>query len=220
MSGVKYIFFDAANTLIHKPALWPKLQEQLKKHGFDVPENMLRRNHKLLSESIRFPDRTSKDFYLGFNAELLYSLGISPGNQLLEDIFASCTYLSWEPFSDTKIIGSLPVPAGVLSNFNSSLKNTIGGMFGDAFKKIIISEDHGIAKPHPDFFRLAVEASGVKADEILFIGDSIRLDMEPAEKAGMKKLLIDRDDVYPLYRDRITSLDELIVYLQNSAPSV
>ena len=213
MSRIRYILFDAANTLIHKPALWERLQGPLKEHGYDVPDELLKRNHKLLSECLRFPDRTTKEFYKGFNGELLYSLGISPTTELLEGIFASCTYLPWEKFGDTAFIQSLNMPVGILSNFNSTLNQLANKEFGDLFKHIFISEDHGVAKPQREFYEIAVKKIGLDASEILYIGDSIKLDMEPGISVGMKCLLIDRDNVYPLYKQRISSLEDLKAYL-------
>ncbi len=44
---------------------------------------------------------------------------------------------------------------------------------------------------------------------IFFIGDSIQLDITPAKNLGMKAYLIDRDNVYPEFTERITGLNEL-----------
>jgi len=213
MSDIKYILFDAANTLIHKPALWINLQSTLKKFGHDVPADLLKRNHKLISECIRFPDKTSKAFYQEFNSELLYSIGIMPTEELLDAVFKACTYLPWEKFSDTKVIDSLKLPVGILSNFNSSLKDTIYKEFGDVFKHIFISENYGIGKPDVKFYEIAIKEIGFAPNEILYVGDSIKLDMQPALKAGLNPILIDRDSVYPFYKNRVSSLDALILYL-------
>jgi len=213
MSDIKYILFDAANTLIHKPALWKNLQSSLKKFNHNVPDEQLKRNHKLLSECIRFPDKTSKLFYQEFNAELLYSIGIVPTQELLDDIFKVCTYLAWEKFSDTKIIDSLKLPVGILSNFSSSLKETTNKEFGDIFKHIFISENYGIGKPDVKFYEIAINEIEFAPNEILYVGDSIKLDMQPALEVGLNPLLIDREDVYPFYRNRISSLDALTLYL-------
>jgi HAD superfamily hydrolase (TIGR01509 family) len=213
MGNTKYILFDAANTLIHKPELWTKLQAVLKEAGYDVPSGLLKKNHKLLSECTRFPDRTSADFYRGFNAELLYSLGILPSEKLLDAVFSSCTYLEWERFEDTAALDSLDIPLGVLSNFNRSLKGLLEKKFGPLFRDVIISEEAGYGKPDLRFYEAALAAAGCRAEEILYIGDSPKLDVEPALKAGMRTLLIDRDNVYPLVKNRITSIAELVVYL-------
>lgn len=213
MSKIKYILFDAANTLIHKPILWGNIQLALAKFGHKVPDDLLKKNHKLLSECLRFPDRTSKEFYKGFNSELLYSLGISPSSELLDEIFTSCTYLPWEKFSDTKIIDSLELPMGVLSNFNSTLKEIIYKEFGDVFKHIFVSENYGVAKPDTQFYERALNEIGLAPNEILYIGDSIKLDMEPSIKTNFKCLLIDRENVFPVYENRITSLEQITLYL-------
>jgi FMN phosphatase YigB (HAD superfamily) len=213
MRHIKYILFDAANTLIHKPLLWKNLQVVLSKSGYEVPDDLIRRNHKLLSEHVKFPDRTSRDFYSGFNSDLLYSLGISPSPELLDEIFTACTYLPWEKFSDTEIIDSLQLPVGILSNFNNTLKDTISEKFGEVFKHIFISENYGVAKPDLKFYEIAIRETGFAPHEILYIGDSIKLDMEPAIRSSLNSLLIDRDNVYPVYKNRITSLDQLTLYL-------
>jgi len=213
MSTIRYILFDAANTLIHKPQLWSQMDTVLSAHGHRVPPELLKRNHKLLSESVHFPDRTSGDFYRRFNAELLYSLGIIPSEKLLDDLFSRCTYLPWEKFPDTEILLSLNVPLGVLSNFNSTLLELLENKFGRIFRDVLISENVGYGKPDPRFFQRAVEMSGVPAGQILYVGDSLKLDVQPAMAAGMKPLLIDRENIFPLAAGRMTSLEQLTVYL-------
>ena len=213
MSEIRYVLFDAANTLIHKPLLWERFQLALKKFNYNITDISLRQQHKLVSERIKFPDQTSKEFYRHFNAELLISLGISPDKELLDEIFALCTYLPWEKFDDTKILGSLNLPLGVLSNFNNTLNNTLDKEFGSIFKHVLISENYGVAKPNIKFYEIAVKEIGIDPKNILYIGDSIQLDIEPAEKISIKSVLIDRDNVYPNYKNRISSLDELKEYL-------
>lgn len=213
MGDSTYLLFDAANTLIHKPALWKGFETVLVKNNNSFSAAGLRKKHKLRSEAIHFPDRTSADFYRNFNAALLQDLEIEPTPQLLDEIFAACTYLPWEKFEDTEIISSFSCKKGVISNFNSSLRGMLQSMFGDLFSDIIVSEELGIGKPDVKFYELAIKKIGVHPENILYIGDSIRLDMEPAEKAGIRALLIDRDDVYPEYEKRINSLTELGQFL-------
>ena len=68
-----------------------------------------------------------------FNSDLLYLLGIVPTEELVNAIFKSCTYLPWEAFEDTKILSELTVPIGVISNFNSTLKEKLNQFFGPVF---------------------------------------------------------------------------------------
>jgi FMN phosphatase YigB (HAD superfamily) len=213
MTKIQYILFDAANTLIHKPLLWERLQTVFEKFGYKISIEILKKMHKLNSENIDFPDKTSEEFYINFNSELLISLGISPNQKLLEEMFLACTYLPWEKFEDTKIIDSLMLPIGVLSNFNSTLLDHLDNNFGLIFKHVLISENYGLAKPEVSFYKSAINEIGINPSNILYVGDSIKLDMDPAEKIGINAILIDRDNIYPNYKKRISSLNQLINYI-------
>ncbi|MBA3679582.1 MAG: HAD-IA family hydrolase [Bacteroidetes bacterium] len=209
MSTIKFIYFDAANTLIHKPELWKKINEVLTKYGHTVNAAELKKKHKFTSEKIKFPDNTSKDFYNIFNKELLSALGVNSNEEILNDIYNACTYLPWQKFDDVTFLKEIELPIGIISNFNSSLKEKINNIISVPFSEFIISEDVTVAKPDPGIFEFAINKIGLPPEEILFIGDSIFLDIEPAKKIGMKAYLIDRDNVYPTYQDRISSLEEL-----------
>ena len=53
------------------------------------------------------------------------------------------------------------------------------------FQALIISEELGIAKPDPRFFRAAVEAVAIPPDELLCVGDNPGSDIEGARAAGI-----------------------------------
>ncbi len=209
-SSYDYIVFDAANTLIYKPDLWVKINVVLQKHGYSINQKTLIKRHKLLSEIINFPDRTSQDFYDNFNAELLLSLGIVPTPALLSDLFSACSYLPWEVFDDTSILQQLNYPLAILSNFNSSLTTKIESLFGKSiFQKIITSEVEGSRKPEIEFYQNAVDQLNTAPERILYIGDSLKLDIIPAKKIGIQAFLIDRDNIFTAYPQRLSTLAEL-----------
>ena len=212
--AIRYILFDAVNTLIHKPLLWERIQKVLTTAGHPAPLLLLRRNHKLLSECLPFPDRTSPGFYRTFNAELLYSLGIIPTDNLLDRIFQACSHLPWAAFPDTRALTSLPVPLGIASNFNHTLAEVVASLFGPRlFRHLTVSEVVGVAKPQSAFYAAALALAGVPAAEILYVGDSIKLDMEPAQALGMHTALIDRDQTFPHFPHRLDSLHQLADFL-------
>jgi putative hydrolase of the HAD superfamily len=178
-------------------------------HGYIIALDKIKYNHKILSEAIHFPDRTSSDFYLGFNAELLYSLGIIPTNILLAEIFNACSYLPWQKFDDTDFLREINIPIGILSNFNSSLKDQLTNVFGPVFSNIFVSEELGVAKPSLEFYKRALDQINADAKDILYIGDSFKLDMEPAKQLGITTYIIDRDGFYPNNPNTIASLIEI-----------
>lgn len=53
------------------------------------------------------------------------------------------------------------------------------------FQAVVISEEVGIAKPDPRIFAPALEAIGVSARDVLYVGDSVTSDMAAARNAGM-----------------------------------
>lgn len=203
------VLVDAANTIIHKPSLWTKFGDTLRAYGYDVDDAELRRKHKVISEIIHFPDQTSKEFYQKFNGEVLFALGIVPDDALLDAIFSSCTYLPWEVFEDVRFLGEINQKKAILSNFNGSLRAKVKDLTGSLFEKIIVSEEEGVAKPNAKFYQVALDKLGVEAHKVLYIGDSLKLDIVPASTLGIEAWLIDRDDNFPYFSKRIQSFEDL-----------
>jgi putative hydrolase of the HAD superfamily len=210
---IKYIFFDVAGTLLWKPQLFEKIQNTLSDFGYNVTLKEVKQKHKFLSEIIHFPDRTDATFYKKFNSDLMYLLGIVPSDELVNSTFKNCTYLPWEDFEDAIILNDLKLPLGIISNFNTSLKEKLNVFFGPLFSDIFISEEFGVSKPNIEFYKRALEKIPYQANEVLYIGDSIKLDLEPASKLGFKTLIIDRENFYPNLENRISSLGEIKKYL-------
>lgn len=211
---IKAVFFDVANTLLEKPDLFPKMAAALASNGHVVSVSDLRHAHKFLSETFVFPDKTSRDFYTEFNSHLLYALGIAPNEKLLSDVFDACTYLPWQPFSDTIALSKISLPLGILSNWDSSLREKLKHHFTVDFNWILCSQDEGVKKPNPLFFQRMMDESQLQANEILFVGDSMKLDIHPALQLGIQAVLIDRLNHFPHSNvSRIQQLDELMQWL-------
>jgi FMN phosphatase YigB (HAD superfamily) len=210
---IKYLLFDVAGTLLHKPTLFEALVKVLKKHGYHIEKSEVKLKHKLITEIIHFPDKTSESFYKKFNSELLYSLGILPNELLLEEVFKACSYLPWEKYEDTSVLNEIALPMGILSNFNSSLHEKLNCFFGPIFQHVIVSEEVGVAKPSLDFYAKAIERISVSPENILYIGDSLKLDIDPAIALGMKTVLIDRDTNFPNSKCAITDLYQILNYV-------
>lgn len=209
MSSIKCLLFDAAGTLIHKPVLWSKMQGVFVAHGYVVPLEELQVIHKLVSEVIRFPDRTDQAFYEHFNNELLFALGILPTKALLDDLFSACTYQPWEGFEDNKYIKDIDLPKYIISNFSSKLTELIENLIPNTFTDVFISENEGLRKPDVAFYKSIIAKTGFDPSEIVYVGDSLKLDIQPATSLGVKSILIDRLDIFKQYKYRILSYSEL-----------
>lgn len=210
---MKYLLFDVAGTLLHKPTVYPNIQEALRKNGYEIDLATIKFRHKMISESVFFPDRTNEDFYKIFNKEFLYALGIVPNEALMTDIYNSCSYLNWEKFSDTDFLKEVNVPIGIISNFNSTLKEKLKSFFDIEFADVFVSEELGIAKPKAEFYQRALAQIPIDPKDIIYIGDSIKLDIDPASQFGINAILVDRDNFFPAQKNRITSLYDLKKFL-------
>ncbi len=66
------------------------------------------------------------------------------------------------------------------------------------FQHVILSEDAGVNKPHPDFFEYALRQTGARRETTLMIGDNFNTDIKGALSA----------DITPLYFNRWRDPDE------------
>ncbi len=85
---------------------------------------------------------------------------------------------------------------------------------GGYFETLIISDEIGIAKPDPEFFRITLEKMGIdNRREVLIIGDSLSSDILGGLNAGIDTCWINRNkieqnEITPLYT--ISDIRELI----------
>jgi len=212
---IKYLLFDVAGTLLYKPMLLSRMEKVLSYFGHLIPLDELKFKHKLLSETFQFPDRTSSAFYKKFNTEFLYLLGVVPNQKLLNQLFDECSYLDWEKYEDTNLLNTIDLPMGIISNFNISLREKINFFFGSMFCDFFVSEETSLSKPNIEFYNLALNTLNYKPSEILYIGDSFKLDFEPANSLGIQTLLIDRDNFYTNNSFTINNLKQIKPFINN-----
>ncbi|MCA1838844.1 MAG: HAD-IA family hydrolase [Actinobacteria bacterium] len=100
---------------------------------------------------------------------------------------------------------------GLISNFEEWLEGMLIEMEVDPlFDVVVISGKEGIEKPDAGIFNLALERAGVSAQESVYVGDSIRNDVEASAAVGMTPVLIDRRDLHTSFEGaRIQTLEEL-----------
>lgn len=206
----RIIFFDVEGTLLYKDGLYETIRSVLEQAGFSVSLELVHRQHKTVSGLIPFPNKTSQEFYNGFNSEFLYSLGIIPSQTLLDDLHYRCKSLPWRTYDDTSVLSSISIPRGILSNWDETLPKKLSTLIPYSFDHIFGSAETGLRKPDREFYRKAFVQTGVAFEEILYIGDSVKLDMVPALSLGAAAVLIDREGYYPYYNGkRIRTLDEI-----------
>ena len=103
----------------------------------------------------------------------------------------------WRLFPETmevlEELRRLQYKLGVISNFDSRVYSVMRSLkILSFFDSITISSETGYAKPHPGIFRAAIQAAGVPASRILFVGDNLADDVQAGAEAGLHTILIDR----------------------------
>ncbi len=73
----------------------------------------------------------------------------------------------------------------------------------------ISSAEVGVAKPGREPFAAGLELAGVRAQEAVYVGDSIDTDLEGARAAGLRAVLVDRGGGAPEGVEAVRSLTQL-----------
>jgi putative hydrolase of the HAD superfamily len=85
---------------------------------------------------------------------------------------------------------------GVISNFTYTpfLRRSLRRLgLEQYFERVLVSDEVGWRKPHPFMFQRFLQLMGVKAGDVLFVGDDYHQDVVGSKEAGMRVAWIRRD---------------------------
>src|SRR5205823_13276028 len=81
----------------------------------------------------------------------------------------------------------------VVSNFDGRLRMILEQLgISKFFSHAFVSSEIGADKPDPEIFRRALKFVGLKADEVLHVGDDPERDWKAASAAGLRIFQLDR----------------------------
>jgi putative hydrolase of the HAD superfamily len=226
------VFFDAGETLVHPEPSFPELfaavvtREGYERAPVDISEGLTMVSDEFVRAAVEeelwttSPER-SRRFWVGVYDRFLEVLDIPRMDGLSHTLYRE--------FSDVQNYGTFDdvVPTlealraagyllGVVSNFEPWLESLLDRLELTALLPIrVVSGLEGVEKPDPAIFRLALERSALRPDEVAYVGDIPDFDIEPSEALGMRGVLIDRRGRHPGHAgDRITALTELPALLE------
>jgi 2-haloalkanoic acid dehalogenase type II len=81
------------------------------------------------------------------------------------------------------------------------------------FDASVKSYEIGLIKPDPRIFYLMLQRLGLGSNEAVMVGNSLKSDVQGAEKVGIMGVLVDRKNAHPNYARRVASLDTLQNFL-------
>jgi putative hydrolase of the HAD superfamily len=228
--GLTAVFFDAGETLVYPhPSFAELFTEVLRSEGHVVDpavvQEVVSAYSKKFTETVQSGEarlwstsrERSRAFWDGVYRGFLHEVGVGEAHDRLVDRL-------YGTFSDLRSYRLHPdvVPTldrlraaglslGVVSNFEEWLERLLENLgVADYFPVRVISGIEGVEKPDPEIFQIALERSGVTAEESAYVGDHPYFDIDAAAEVGMVPVLIDRRGRYPDAEGiRITSLEDL-----------
>jgi putative hydrolase of the HAD superfamily len=100
----------------------------------------------------------------------------------------------------------------VASNWDASLAHTLDqlGLLG-RLDGVVVSAQAGAPKPDAPVFERALDLAGAAANQALHVGDSLEEDIAGAARAGIRAVLVNRDNrPVPPHVPAVSSLAELL----------
>jgi len=222
------IFFDAAGTLLEVRGGVGEIYSRVAgQYGLHAEPEQLRQNFARwfrLQPPMAFPADTprgnlpalEKEWWRNLVRAVFADCGAFPHfDEFFDDLFERFRAAEfWRVYEDVApTLNGLKrsgVRLGVISNFDSRLFDVLRNCGLDQFfDSVHISTQVGAAKPDPAIFQAALSHHAIEPHQAVHVGDSLREDVEGAQAAGIKPILLDRDHSHADCPSRITSLDQL-----------
>ena len=128
-----------------------------------------------------------------------------------------------ETIETLKILDNMGIQYAIGSTTDTDSLMHFLDINGMKIANVFTSEDLRMYKPSPEFYRAILQKMGWDVSESLFVGDNLVDDVAGPKAIGMKAVLLDRNETYPMNTEIkpdfvISSLIELIpiVTIQDS----
>ncbi len=231
---IKAVFFDLYNTLVRfEPPREQMELEMFREAGIQVDLGRLKlglykADEYYMQENARsrVEQRSPQDkmaVYARYQAVVIQTAGgkVPPQDVLLKLL------LHWRQarmktvlYDDVLLALDGLKARGLKLGLISNVDRDVSGMFSELglasrLDVIMTPQEAGADKPQPAIFLAALARAGVGPQEGLHVGDQFEVDARGALGAGMKALLLDRDNLFPEVTDcpRIHSLAQVADYV-------
>ena len=207
--SLKGIFFDLGGTLTTAyPSVTERIAETLADLGHPIPHRDVASAAAALSPQFDDPKNRgwsltherSYAFWNRYYNDLLRELGISRAEcptyalNIYEKLSKPQGYALYpDALPVLERLAGEGYRLALVSNWEAWGAELVAHLgISRYFPTQVLSGCVGVEKPDPEIFRMALAQTGMAPEEVLFIGDIVPLDIEPAEAIGMRAVLIDR----------------------------
>lgn len=198
------VLLDAFGTLVTMEPPGAHLRTELGARGVEVSEDVATAAFRAeigyyLAHHLEGRDTASLDDLRDRCARVILDALDAPGLDLAIAREAMLAALRFSAFPDAapalRALRERGVRLVVASNWDASLPEVLGRAGLSALVDgVVSSAEVGAAKPAPALFEAALARAGVPAGRALHVGDSIGGDVEGALAAGLRAVLVVRDD--------------------------
>ncbi len=188
----KAILFDFWGTLVEQ-GVWSPIKQVKRILNVKLPfsEYVVRMQKVMMTKS--FSSLTEAFEAVG------KEFGITCDEEQLEELVGmwNKSWMLAKPYSDTtSVLQDLKkeYKLALVANSDSFSVRKVLEKFDleKYFDEVYISYEKGMIKTEKDFLQGVLDVLQVKPEECVFVGDSIQSDMDSAERAGIKGILVDR----------------------------
>lgn len=193
LHNIKGIIFDYGGTLDSRGVHWSEVLWDGWRHaGIEVTKEQFREAYvhaerALAKSPIIAPDDNFLDLLRKKVRIELDFLGLFE-EEKCEKIAQYCYGAARECVEESRpVLDALSAeyPLVLVSNFYGNVSAVLADFdLLRYFPKIIESAVVGVRKPDPAIFQMGVDALGLKPEEVLVVGDSLKKDILPAESIG------------------------------------
>jgi putative hydrolase of the HAD superfamily len=223
----RWVFFDVGGTLLDPyPSFAERFAMVLAENGHVVDVASIRTGLDALPELFADAARSgelwttsldrSRRFWGAVYDRVLERVEVATGDGLADALYETFTsfetYALFDDVAETlAVLRATQYRLGIVSNFEDWLPGLLEHLgVRELFDVRVISGVDGIEKPEPAIFELALERAGTSAGDATYVGDVPAFDVDAPTALGMRGVLLDRHDRYPVHRGlRIDDLRKL-----------
>jgi len=221
---VKAVLFDLGNTLMRTAEISEIYRRILEVYGVEVSSDEVLKAHRVNEKEVDVVKgqlEFGRDFWTRWNTKVLERIGV---DENVEFLAKKIDELWWE-HADLEVypdvmetllqLKAKGVKVGIVTNgLKSDFQQILEKLeLTDCFDVTVGIDTCNKGKPDKEIFIYALDRLGLHPEEAIFVGDSVKHDYEGAEKAGLKPLLIDREQKNSKNVDSIRSLTEVLLHV-------
>ena len=179
MKNINWLFFDIGGTLADET-------ESLRRRAKLTAEIQTALGNPCTQEELENAMRKSAstgNSYFSGACEMLGLTGMVPYDAIGEKLYSDAAFVLEKLAKKYRL--------GIIANQPMGTENRLSDYgIRDYFSVVLSSEEEGISKPNPEFFRRAILRAGCLPSEAYMIGDRPDNDIAPAKALGMHTVRI------------------------------